>query len=202
MAYNNLTQIVAQVRKNLRNAIDADVLVEWSNDIQEDVYTLNIPLFEKTQLNFSTTDQTLVYTLANIASDIRQVRAVRIDLDDVGTDYQDSYVKKLEFRWKFLDFKHNELLLELEQDPDGYNIDVIYYRTPVAITDIASAIDLPLRWRRVIYLGMMAMAAEHQYKLPEGNWVVMFDKYKDRINDTEKVQNRGADTVDPYSILF
>lgn len=200
MAYNTLAQVVARFRKDMRNVIDSDTAVEWANDVQEDVFTLDVTLFEK-RADYATTDDTYSYTIADIANDIRKIKEVFLDLNSVTDPYDQDYQAKRHHRYKFFDFDCNGDTVYLRHNPAGNELTFVYYRTPVAMTTISSAIDFPVRWHRVLYLGMMAMAAENQYKTPSGDWYQIYEAYKQKIETNENVQNTGAVTIEPYSLM-
>lgn len=197
-----LAQIINKARADLRYVVDESDLVIWANDIQEDIFTLDIPLFEK-RVDFTSTDGTYEYTLSTIITggDLRKIKEVFIDLENVTSPYDVDYEVKRNRRFKYLDFRHNDTTLYLDDDPDGNDVTVVYYKTPTVIDAVTDTPDLPVRWRRGIYCGLMMMAAEQQLKVPDGNWFTIYEAYKKRIVDSEGVQNKGADTVQSYSLI-
>ena len=136
MAYKTTAEIVAKVKQDLRNAVDSDTLVAWLNDVQEDIFCLDLPLFLNRVTDFTSTDDLLTYTISAIASDVRKIKEVYIDLEDVTSPYAEDYEAKRLYRYKYLDFSQNGTYLYLEVDPDGYDLTVVYYRTPTQVSAV------------------------------------------------------------------
>lgn len=198
--YSNAAEIVTAVKRSLRETVQSDELVKWLDDVQEDVSNEDIPANEKVA-TFSSTDGTLVYTASSIASDIRAIREVYIDLTSItqpSYDYQmsDAYQKR------YLGFKYRETedKVYLKDDPGGETVTIVYYFTPTPVTTTSSALSVPLRWRRVYYLGMMAMAEELQMKMVGSNWIQAYERYKEKRMGRTRTQNKGARRVQPYTM--
>lgn len=196
-----LAQQIAKARADLRNAVDTATLVLWSDEIQHEVFNLDIPLFEKRATLSSTDDQTEYDVSTDVATDVRKIKEIFYELTNVTSPYDMDYDQKRIYKYRFFDFIQNDDKLYLTDDPDGKDLTVVYYRVPTSITAVSSTPELPERWRKGYYIGMMKMAADRQYKTPSGDWQQIWQMYLNELEGNNRVQNRGPNTVQPYNIF-
>lgn len=198
----NLAQIIAKAKSDLKNKVNTDTLLLWADQSQTDIYNLDIPLFEKRVTDFVTPDDNiLTFLKTDIADDIRKVKEWFYPKDP-GATLVDDYNRFTNFSKVYIAFREDDTNVYL-QSPVLTTIDatVVYYKSPNTLISIATVPTLPGRWIRGIYLGIMRMAGEHQYKTPQGNWEVLFEQYLNKISDKESVMDKGAGKVDAYNVL-
>ena len=193
----NLQQTITRFQADTRYAVEQDEAILWADTVQNDIFNLDIPLLS-VRATLETTDGTLKYALTEIAADVRKIGWMRykVTTSDV-TDYD----KNIYWGYQYYEFDSNDTDVWFTDDPDGRDIEVNYYRTPTLIDDINDSIDLPTRWKRGIYLGMMQMAQERKHEVPSGNWFQMYENFKEGMKTNEKSKDKGAQKVAYYNIL-
>lgn len=196
-----LAQMINRAKADLKNIIDQDELVMWADWVQEDIFNLDIPLFVKRNTSFATTDGTKTYDISDVGSDVRKIRSIFRVLSDTTDPSDYDYNASTEYQYKYYDFTQNDTQFFLNEDPDGYTLTVEYYRTPTAITSISSSIDLPARYRRGIYIGLMKYGEQRKLETPSVNWEAMWDKFIYELKRDMQSINQGAKTVKPYNIF-
>ena len=201
MAYSTLSEIATRVRRTSRQTVDPDEIVDMAQDVLEEIYLQDCQLFQKSVL-YTSTDGTLAYSLSGIASDIRKISQVYIDLTNVSTKYEDqNYYAAKVYKQRHLQFKTSDTFLTLRDDPDGDVLTIWYYRTPTAITSISSTIDLPSRWRRLLYYGLMSMVKEGKDESPGVSYGRLYANGLKEMLTSENIKTEGAMTSDYYSLM-
>lgn len=207
-----LAQHLDKAKTDLKNAVDTDTLLLWADEIQRDMYTKDVNIFESRGV-LTTVENQKTYDIRNASNDIkvtaggaaitnlRKIKWIRLDLTTIDTPLLTDYGSRFTNEFRYLAFHTNDVDLFFDSDPRTDDFDVSYYKLPNVLDDVNDTPTLPERWRRGIYLGIMMMAYEHQIKDIGEKWVVMYDRFKDKIRDNETKINRGASTVVPYGML-